>query len=207
MTIEEFLDHAIYYGISIESKLYQNMKYYLCKYQEKEFYLVIKNKNRMKKYSCTGFSENMKDYYYNIQYLSNKKLFVLFRDNFEEEEWYGNFLEELDNFVYRDHWMFKNSDESHIMYRYPEAFIKVDSLLDVFDKINIPIKFEIGKYYEHTTGNKIYICGELVTYMWGKCLVAESNKTELVVVGKYENSSVNYKEIPKEEYMKYYIKV
>ncbi|GAI31939.1 unnamed protein product [marine sediment metagenome] len=68
------------------------------------------------------------------------------------------------------------------------------------------MKFEIGKYYRHTTAHTLAILGHLDTTMWGKnALIAESNRshemTELIAVGSDEGSAVNYNEISKEEWL------
>ncbi len=63
--------------------------------------------------------------------------------------------------------------------------------------------FETGKFYRHTTGQDLAILGELETTMYGKCLVAESNKSgDLIPVGSDESATQNYIEITKEEWMK-----
>lgn len=70
------------------------------------------------------------------------------------------------------------------------------------------MKFEIGKYYRHTTGHLLSILGEIETDMWGKTLVAESNRpramTELTPVGSDAGAAVNYSEIDREQWMQSY---
>ena len=65
--------------------------------------------------------------------------------------------------------------------------------------------FELGKYYKHNTGHMLYICGVCHTHMHGTGLMAESNDidkmTTYIMVGSDEQSSVNYVEITKEEYL------
>jgi hypothetical protein len=64
------------------------------------------------------------------------------------------------------------------------------------------MKFEIGKFYKHTTGQQIAIVGEVETTMYGRCLVAEcSDKADLLPVGADESHAENYSEITKEEWM------
>ena len=41
---------------------------------------------------------------------------------------------------------------------------------------NDTFKFEIGKYYRHSSGKEIAILGEVDTTMYGKVFVAESNR-------------------------------
>lgn len=63
--------------------------------------------------------------------------------------------------------------------------------------------FEIGKYYEHTTGRQLAILGELETTMFGKCLIAEQNDgPNFISVGRDSTSADNYHEISKEKWMK-----
>lgn len=63
--------------------------------------------------------------------------------------------------------------------------------------------FEVGKFYRHTGGQELAILGELETTMYGKCLVAETNKSgNFMPVGRDESATQNYTEISKEEWMK-----
>jgi len=64
-------------------------------------------------------------------------------------------------------------------------------------------EFEAGKCYRHTTGKEINVLVEVETTQWGKVLVAESNfNSEIIAVGKYIGSAVNYSEISREEWEK-----
>ena len=63
------------------------------------------------------------------------------------------------------------------------------------------MKFELGKYYQHTTGMKLHICGLSDTYYHGRCFVGENNKGELLPVGSDEASAVNFHEISKEQFI------
>lgn len=65
------------------------------------------------------------------------------------------------------------------------------------------MEFEVGKYYEHSSGEQIAIVGEVETTLFGTCLVAESsNHARLKPVGKGESYAENWKEIDKERWMK-----
>lgn len=65
------------------------------------------------------------------------------------------------------------------------------------------MKFEVGKYYRHTTGQKLHVLGELETTMWGKTLIGESDwRSELIPVGQTDDNAVNWSEIDREEWMK-----
>jgi hypothetical protein len=63
--------------------------------------------------------------------------------------------------------------------------------------------FEVGKCYRHTTGKEISVLVEVETTQWGKALVAEANfNSEIIAVGTYIGSSVNWTEISREEWEK-----
>lgn len=87
------------------------------------------------------------------------------------------------------------------------------------------MRFEIGKYYKHTTGNMLHILGELDTTMYGaKALIAEvangvvksDVKVDVpeqkmpscgcyetfIAVGRGEDSATNYSESTEGEWMK-----
>ncbi len=64
--------------------------------------------------------------------------------------------------------------------------------------------FQLGKYYKHTTGYCLHIVGALETTMWGLTLIAETTGNKLIAVGRDEASAVNYSEITKEEWMRYF---
>jgi hypothetical protein len=63
--------------------------------------------------------------------------------------------------------------------------------------------FEQGKYYSHPSGEQMSIVGEVETTLYGKCLMAESNKyANIKPVGKDESNAENWSEISKDEWMK-----
>lgn len=92
------------------------------------------------------------------------------------------------------------------------------------------IKFEIGKAYEHNSGIQMFICGQVDSIMYGKCLIGEKgwNRDKLALrtqsaiengekmpsggfefdrghftpVSDQEWATVNYFEISKEEFEK-----
>ena len=67
--------------------------------------------------------------------------------------------------------------------------------------------FEVGKFYEHTTGKQLAIICEAETTLYGKCLLAEqSDSFEFSAVGKSEDATDNWHEITKEEWMKNFSK-
>ena len=68
---------------------------------------------------------------------------------------------------------------------------------------NDTFKFEIGKYYRHSSGKEIAILGEVDTTMYGKVFVAESNReSNLRPVGQSNDHARDWVEISKEEWMK-----
>lgn len=56
------------------------------------------------------------------------------------------------------------------------------------------MKFEIGKCYVHTTGEKIRIIARVNTYFYGEGLLAESHSAYYYVVGENEDNTVNWSE-------------
>lgn len=68
------------------------------------------------------------------------------------------------------------------------------------------MKFEIGKYYQHSGGRKISIIGELQTTFWSwqnlPTLIGECDDASLRPIGRDENATVNWSEITKEEWLK-----
>lgn len=68
-----------------------------------------------------------------------------------------------------------------------------------------PFKFEVGKYYQHTTGTMLHILGFVQSTMWGLTMVGEEcgpGIPQLVPCGwDSTDYTQNYKEITKEEWM------
>lgn len=62
-------------------------------------------------------------------------------------------------------------------------------------------RFELGKFYKHTTGEKLYICGVVDTNAYGKTLVGEDEYGNLIPIGNHEYATDNYHEITKEEFL------
>ena len=54
--------------------------------------------------------------------------------------------------------------------------------------------FEVGKCYKHESGKKIRIIGEVDTYFYGHCLIAETDNAVLIPVGQTEEYAVNWTE-------------
>lgn len=61
--------------------------------------------------------------------------------------------------------------------------------------------FEVGKCYQHSGGGKLSVLCEAKTTVYGDCLVAEDEHGELRPVGMDEDSTTNYKEMSRDEWM------
>lgn len=58
------------------------------------------------------------------------------------------------------------------------------------------MKFELGKSYEHTTGQRMKIVGYALTYIHGECYIGEDlDSGELRPVGREADNAINWKEI------------
>lgn len=67
------------------------------------------------------------------------------------------------------------------------------------------MKFEVGKYYKHSSGQLLHIIGEVTSTIYGHCLVDESPWIyNLLPVGISESNTMNYEEIDKDEWNKYW---
>ena len=65
------------------------------------------------------------------------------------------------------------------------------------------MKFEVGKFYKHTTGHSLHVLCEIETTMYGNTLLAEirGGRNDFMAVGKDEDSTANYHEITKGEWL------
>lgn len=61
--------------------------------------------------------------------------------------------------------------------------------------------FEIGKYYEHTTGSRLFIAGCMSSCVYGLCLIGENEFGEFSAIGRGEDDAINYAEITKEQFI------
>ena len=111
---------------------------------------------------------------------------------------YGLIIEEIDN-------------KKDMMHLYGLQSIVI---WDLFDMDNAIFKFsnnhksliktkniktiipELGKYYKHTSGYKIYICGKGVTRNNGVCYIGEDENEQLISIGKelIEYVEISYSE-------------
>ena len=56
------------------------------------------------------------------------------------------------------------------------------------------MKIELGKCYEHTTGQKIRMLQEIDTDFYVHCILGETNSRKYILCGFGEDNAVNYKE-------------
>jgi len=56
------------------------------------------------------------------------------------------------------------------------------------------MNFELGKYYRHSGGCSLFICGAVVTLIHGMCLIGEGPTGSLTPVGSDETAAVNWEE-------------
>ncbi len=92
----------------------------------------------------------------------------------------------------------------YLFYKFIKSYIK----LMKYKIIEGKIKFELGKYYTHTTGFMLNpICFANTTLYGDNVLIAEStDNSDLMVVGQDEASAENFQESTKEEWMKHFSK-
>lgn len=83
-------------------------------------------------------------------------------------------------------------------------------VINTYDGLSImeeTMKFEVGKYYKHASGNIMHVIGGLQTTLYGGCLVAEEvDSANLKPIGQDETSVENWLETTKEDFMQYYSK-
>ena len=58
------------------------------------------------------------------------------------------------------------------------------------------MKFEIGKYYQHTSGTIMNIIGPVKTFFYGDGLLSESDDGSLMAVGQSEDATINWHKVP-----------
>ena len=64
------------------------------------------------------------------------------------------------------------------------------------------MRFEVGKHYEHSTGKKMHILGEVNSDMYySPCLVAEDLEGNFIPVGIGEDYAVNWNEIDESKWL------
>lgn len=64
--------------------------------------------------------------------------------------------------------------------------------------------FELGKYYEHSSGERMHIIADAAegeSWWWTSPLIAETDGAKLIGAGRDEASSVNWREISRDEWV------
>jgi len=62
------------------------------------------------------------------------------------------------------------------------------------------MKFEMWKYYRHSTGSVLFICGIANTHIYGNVLVGDDKSGSLMPISRDEAATMNYHEITKQEF-------
>ena len=60
--------------------------------------------------------------------------------------------------------------------------------------------FKIGKFYQHESGRKIYICGCVNSLTYGLTFIAERSDDRFYAVGMKPENAVNWHEITQDDY-------
>ena len=79
-----------------------------------------KRKKRMPD-GYTGYKLKCHEDYKKIQHLTGHRIFIAFED---EEEWYGNYLDELEKGPNK---IIKIKGIKHIVFQYPKAFLRINN--------------------------------------------------------------------------------
>ena len=62
-------------------------------------------------------------------------------------------------------------------------------------------KFELGKYYQHTNGSKLHVCGVLSTDNFGLCFAGEDIHGDIYAIGTTSDYAVDFNEISQDEFL------
>ncbi len=93
---------------------------------KKSYWIECKRKTKMKKYPATGYSLRLHDNYRKVQKITNKKVFIVFKDETTPDklQLYGNWLDELEKNIYSKNFYdkTKNPWERLIVFKIPNAF-------------------------------------------------------------------------------------
>ena len=85
----------------------------------KGVWFECKRKSRMSD-NFTGYNMHNHKHYKEIQKITDSKVYVIFED---KNEWYGNFIDVLEKKISTKIKDIQN--EPHILYKYPESFIRI----------------------------------------------------------------------------------
>ena len=93
----------------------------------KRIWFECKRKKMMFKHFATGYPESNHFAYKRVQEITGDKVFVIFEDEanrYDGAMYYGNYIDELEKFIYKRNWNFQ--DKRHITFTYPDAFLKIN---------------------------------------------------------------------------------
>jgi len=102
----------------------------------KRIWFECKRKKMMKKHFATGYAEYLHAHYRNVQSITGDPVFIIFEDDtnrYDGEKYYGNYIDKLELNVYARDWFFEG--KNHILFRYPEAFIKIKITNETADNL------------------------------------------------------------------------
>lgn len=96
--------------------------------EKNRIWVECKRKKRMRSHPATGYPQKYHDHYRKVQEITGNKVFVVFEDDTDGTiNWYGNWLDEMEKFIYRENWNIQG--KPHILFKYPEAFIKINKTI------------------------------------------------------------------------------
>jgi len=90
----------------------------------KRIWVECKRKKRMLHHPATGFPVRHYEHYKKIQEITGAQVFVLFQDETSEPIYYGNWLNKLEDHIYKTNWFFDGNE--HVTFRFPDAFIAIN---------------------------------------------------------------------------------
>ena len=91
----------------------------------KRLWIECKRKKRMFKHPATGYPESNQYCYKKVQEITGDRVFIIFEDDTNDPIiWYGNYIDELEKYIYKRNWDFEGKE--HITFKYPDAFIPID---------------------------------------------------------------------------------
>lgn len=95
----------------------------------KRLWIECKRKKMMFKHFATGYPIQNHECYKEVQRITGDKVFVVFEDDanrYDDQKWYGNYVDELEKHIYETKWKFEGKNKEHIIFKYPDAFIKIN---------------------------------------------------------------------------------
>ena len=90
----------------------------------KRIWFECKRKKRMLHHPATGYALYLHQSYERVQDITGSPVFVIFEDETNGLEYYGNYINNLSNQIYARNMMIQGVE--HILFRYPEAFVSMN---------------------------------------------------------------------------------